>query len=90
MTKSLVKTLMIFGALIFAVMFITGIIQSFKLSALQTQLQTAQERAEQMQEKYADAEEEIAYKNSEQYVEDYYKQEEKYGTGNDKIYELKD
>ena len=53
------------------------------------QEEVAIQRAEDMQNKLNGVEEEIAYKESQDYYRDYYELEEKYGKDGDVIYEIK-
>ena len=86
MTKSLAKTLIIFGIILFATLMLIGIIQSFKLNSLAAAQREANERSAQMERSLNKLDEELEYKNSPAYSHDYFEQEEKYGKTNDKIY----
>ncbi len=86
MTKSLAKTLIILASVLLLGLFIIGIVQSFQISALKNEASLAKEKADDMANKLQTVEEEIAYKESQDYYHDYYEQEEGYGKEGDKIY----
>ena len=89
MTKSLIKTLFILAILLLSSLLVIGIVQSFQISSMRHQEEVAIQRAEDMQNKLNGVEEEIAYKESQDYYRDYYELEEKYGKDGDVIYEIK-
>ncbi len=89
MTKSLIKTLFILAIILLSSLLVIGIVQSFQISSMRHQEEVAIQRAEDMQNKLNGVEEEIAYKESQDYYRDYYELEEKYGKDGDVIYETK-
>ena len=89
MTKSLVKTSFILAILLLGALLIIGIVQSFQISSMKYQEEIASQKAEEMQNKLDSIEQEIAYKESQDYYRDYYELEEKYGKDGDVIYETK-
>ncbi len=89
MTKSLAKTLIILSAILLLALFITGIVQSFQISSLKSQEALAKQKNNEMIENLQEVQDEIDYKNSDDYYKDYYELEEKYGQEGDKIYEIK-
>lgn len=89
MTKSLAKTLIILSAILLLALFITGIVQSFQISSLKSQEALAKQKNNEMIENLQEVQDEIDYKNSDDYYKDYYELEEKYGKEGDKIYEIK-
>ena len=86
MTKSLAKTLIILATVLLIALLIIGIVQSFQITALKNQAIIAKEKSDDMADKLQSVEEEIAYKESENYYRDYYEQEEGYGKEGDIIY----
>ena len=89
MTKTLAKTLIILSILILGALAITGVVQSFVLSSLEGKLYDAQQKESEMENKLKSVEEELAYKESQDYYKAFHEQEEGYGKENDKIYEVK-
>lgn len=89
MTKTFAKTLIIFAILILGALTVTGVVQSFVLSSLETNLAASKIKEKEIEDKLKDVEEELAYRESLDYYRDYNEQENGYGKENDKIYEVK-
>ena len=67
-----IKTLIVFAGLFAITLFVTGIIQTFKLQNLRNETNDLNNQATQIEKDIADLEKEIEFKESEEYKEEYF------------------
>lgn len=68
----MIKGLVIVAMLFAITLFVTGIIQTFKLQSLKNQTNTLNNQITQVEKDIADLEKEIEFKESEEYKEEYF------------------
>lgn len=86
MTKSLAKTLLIFATIVLVALFAVGVGQTIRLNQLSAESASLTEQNEQLKNELDSVDDKLDYKENGTYDEDYFTQEEGYGSEGDKIY----